>query len=141
MGAYTEIKGWIQLPELLSSAQANQALEIIERSTLSPQLHARFNVDAETAAFYNQGWLLQQQVINGGPFLFYGASIRTHLVGFIKAQVAEIAALNYMDEDLTAYAKGMFFLDEDGTYGHPPASWIIRQGGLIESSWPRSATD
>lgn len=136
MGAYTEIKGWVQLPELLA-AQTHQALEVIERFTVSPQLHSRFNIDAETAAFYNQGWLLQQHGINGGPFLFFGASIRTHFVDFIKAQATEMAALKYVDEDLTDYAEGVFFLDEDGTYGQPPASWIIRQGGLLESSWRR----
>lgn len=96
MGAYTEIKGWIQLPELLFQ-QSNHAREIIERFTSSPQLHARFNVDAESAAFYNQGWVVQAQGVNGGPFLFYGATIRTHLVDFIKAQVTEIAALKYVD--------------------------------------------
>ena len=136
MGAYTQIKGWVQLPELLS-AQTHQALEIIERFTVSPQLHSQFDIDTETAAFYNQGWLLQQQGINSGPFLFYGASIRTHFVDFIKAQVTELATLKYSDEDFSDYTGGVFFLDEDGTYGHPPAIWMIRQGGLIEGTRPR----
>lgn len=140
MGAYTEIKGWIQLPELLMG-QTNQALEIIERFTRSALLHDRFNMDAETAAFYNQGWVVQREGVNGGPFLFYGATIRTHLVDFIKAQVTEIAALTYVDEDYSNYSEGLFFVDEDGSYDQPPITWIIRQGGLIESNWHRAAID
>ena len=54
MGAYTEIKEWIQIPkEMLRDA--NPVQENIERFSISPQLHAQFNLDAESSVFYNQG--------------------------------------------------------------------------------------
>ena len=124
MGAYTIVRGWIQIEE----SMRDSVKRIIENHI---EKHDEFSIDLKIAEFYNNGWHIQLDSINGALFAFYGAEIRTHSIDFIKTQVESIASLKERTEDCTLFPEGYFHLDEDGTHSLPPEEWIVADGKLI----------
>ena len=127
MGAYTNIKGWIQIPP----QRRADAVKIIEAYS---QKGGDYSLQCDNAEWYNSGWVLQNEAINGALFVFYGGEVRTESIQFIKDQVKDISRLEYNDKDYDYMqsSNGLFHLDEDGTYGYPPKSWIVKNGEMKE---------
>ena len=123
MGAYTNIKGWIELPEDLA-----RHVQTILSKYLTQEYLIRFSVKEHQVELYSNGWVMQKSSINGFQHVFYGAKIRAHLTDYIKAQVEEIAQLNVEGEDYILQPKGFFYLEEDGTYDIPEQQWKVSKG-------------
>ena len=126
MGAYTSIRGWIGLTdEMLPSVR-----EVISRA---PERAEQYSLTSYGAEFYNQGWVVPEEHINWTHYIFYGADIRTEAIPYLRDQLEEIARVRLEDEDgFVDYPDGVLYLDEDGTYGHPPRLWELRKGELHE---------
>ena len=126
MGAYTNIKGWIELPE----GFASQAKAILRKYRAQEYLN-KFSVKEHQAELYSIGWVMQESSINGYQHVFYGAEIRTYLIDYIKAQVQEIALLSTQFDDDLLQPEGFFYLEEDGTHDYPEQKWIVAEGKIV----------
>ncbi|MDH5507666.1 MAG: hypothetical protein OEZ02_10640 [Anaerolineae bacterium] len=128
MGAYTEIRGWIEIPEW----NRDTAINIIEEYKNKGQ---EFSFNDESTEWYQKGWVIQPEPVNMGLHIFFGGRVRTEAVPFIKTQVEEIANLRYDDEEngLNIIPQGLFHLDEDGTYDIPSKMWVLEDGVVIET--------
>lgn len=127
MGAYTNIKGWIQIPPSIRNEVLNILQSYLERAD-------EFSLRPDLVDWYTSGWVIQNEPINGSLFLFYGGEIRTEAISLIKSQIIQISKLASPDE-LFEYPKlpeGFFHLDEDGSYNYPPMDWLINNGRIDE---------
>ena len=130
MGAYTSIRGWIALTDEM----VEEVRKIISRA---PSRAENYGLTTDGAELYNLGWIVPEDHINWTHYIFYGADIRTGAVRYIRDQVEEIAGVSREDDDFIDFPDGILYLDEDGTYGHPPRIWELHGGRLYESERPQ----
>ncbi|TQV76857.1 hypothetical protein FLL45_02560 [Aliikangiella marina] len=123
MGAYTKIKGWIEVPESLG-----KEIEPILIKYITSEYLNKHQVKVHQADLYSGGWVIQESPINGYKHVFFGAETRTYLLGYIKAQIEEIALLVEKTDDFELYPEGFFSLEEDGTHSYPDVRWIVSHG-------------
>lgn len=125
MGAYTTVAGWIELGYSLTTEEIAGCIETTGEDV------ARL-LDDEQKALYRGGWMIQPEAINGPRFVFFGASIRTAAIPYIRSQVMALSRLVTYDDDYAIHPSGRFLLTEDGTHGTPDMEWIIEEGHISE---------
>lgn len=134
MGAYTSIRGWVEVQDKALADIRNVLARHEDRA-------ADFELTREGAEFYNKGWIIPDEHINWTHYIFYGADIRTGAVKFILSQMSEIAATFMhdaeIDDDLGVFPTGIIHVQEDGTYGHPDEEWHLQGGALSRRIIPR----
>lgn len=123
MGAYSDVAGWISVPEQLLGQAAKIVASFDDEA--SESLRSR-----ETLDWYLSGWHVQASGINGFCCAFYGGRIRTYCVPLIQRQVEQLAKLDFVNTefDYTLKPDGRFLVVEDGSYDLPDCEWIIEWG-------------
>ncbi|HLL68569.1 MAG TPA: hypothetical protein VK453_23060 [Micromonosporaceae bacterium] len=113
MGMYASARGWLEI----EFKQRSNAEEILQR---------------HEDGFYSRGWAFPVKPFNWTLYLFYGGDIREGELPWLRAQVAELAALPAIDDDGDR-ARGLFLItDERGG----AVTWQIRNGTLEELPAP-----
>jgi hypothetical protein len=134
MGAYTSIRGWIEVHDKALSDIRSVLTDHEDRAS-------DFGLTREGAELYNQGWVIPDEHINWTHYIFYGADIRTQAVPFIRSQMTQIAAMFMrdpeIDDDWGIFPVGVIHIEEDGTYGHPDEEWQLRDGKLLAEQTQR----
>lgn len=125
MGAYTNIKGWIQIPE----ENSEFANEVLDKSS---KKYLNYSLTPEQYDLYHEGWVFQQRSINGYIYLFYGAEIRTCFIEYIWSIASEIATIKHIFDEGIIYPDGFFHLSEDGTHSIGSKKWLLNEGALTE---------
>lgn len=110
---YVAVRGWIEVDH-----KQRQQVE---------QILARYSQDS-----YASGWAFPTKPFNWRLYVFYGGDIRESAVASFREQVAEVARLEPVDDDLDMPA-GFFLLSDERQQS---TSWTIRDGQLIETLAP-----
>jgi hypothetical protein len=134
MGAYTSIRGWMGWAGLNYGGVA----AVRDLLNHAPEEAEAYGLPRWQAEFYGQGWIVPTMYINATHYIFYGADIRTEAVPYLRAVVESVARVRDDDPDYPVLPKGLFHLDEDGTYGHPPRTWELEGGRLNERAFGRA---
>src|SRR5689334_15980939 len=109
MGMYASARGWVEL----DFAQRSSAEDIIRR---------------HQDGHYSGGWALPAKPFNWTLYLFYGGDIREGELPWLRAQVAELAALPPTDEDGDR-PRGLFLITDERNNA---VTWQIRDGIVDE---------
>ncbi len=130
MGAYTQVRGWVELDEEMIS----ELRDLIERS---PQVAEIYGLTMDAALFYRHAWVIPVHPINVTRYIFFGADIRTRALPYIRAQFEAVALIQHESawSKKPSFPKGLVYLDEDGTYGHPRRRWNGRDRVAHSPSW------
>jgi hypothetical protein len=113
MGMYIAVRGWFEFDH----KQRQQVEQIVAKSSQDP---------------YSGGWAFPAQPLNWTLYVFYGGDIRESSVASFREQVAELAQLRPVDDDLDMPA-GFFLLSDERQQS---TSWTIRDGQVIETQAP-----
>ncbi|WP_326959016.1 hypothetical protein [Amycolatopsis sp. NBC_01286] len=113
MGMYVAVRGWLEFDH----GQREQ----VERTL------AEHRDDQ-----YAGGWAFPARPFNSTLYVFYGGDIREQAVASFREQVAELARLNPVDDDLDRPVG--FFLLSDERQGS--TSWTIRDGEVADTVAP-----
>ncbi|WP_339745355.1 hypothetical protein [uncultured Rubinisphaera sp.] len=134
MGAYTSIRGWVEVHDKALADIRNVLVRHEDQAT-------EFELTREGAEFYNKGWIIPNEHINWTHYIFYGADIRTRAIPFIRSEMAEIAAMfmrdDEIDDDWGIFPTGVIHVEEDGTHGYPDEEWLLQDGKLIRNQIQR----
>ncbi|WIN00456.1 hypothetical protein ACTOB_004165 [Actinoplanes oblitus] len=113
MGMYVSARGWIEI----DAEQRASAEEVLRR---------------HEDGHYSGGWAFPAHPVNWTRYLFYGGDLREGQLPWLRAQLAELAALPAVDEDGDR-PRGLFLItDERGG----AVTWQIRDATLRESPAP-----
>ena len=110
---YASARGWLELDD----QQRVPAEEIIRR---------------HDDGFYSGGWTFPARPFNWTLYLFYGGDLRDGEVPWLRAQVAELAALPPVDEDNDRPTGFFLVTDERGN----DVAWEVRDGGVTDRPAP-----
>jgi|EBPBio282013_DNA_FD.fasta_scaffold109401_1 hypothetical protein len=113
MANYTLIRGWIEC----SFEDVSRLKEIVFAYWESA---GNYSVDNESASLYRQGWIFPEKPLNWISVVFYGASIRSDAVPFLKSCLStlaksglEISGIFYVDDEEEADLQ-LWSLSEQG---------------------------
>lgn len=113
MGMYVAVRGWLEVDH----KQRQQVERIVAKYS---------------QGIYAGGWAFPTQPFNWTLSVFYGGDIRESAVASFREQVAELARLDPVDDDLDMPA-GFFLLSDERQQS---TSWTIRDGLVVESLAP-----
>lgn len=113
MGMYVSVRGWLEFN--------HEQREQVER------ILAKHGDDA-----YAGGWALPVRPFNWTLYVFYGGNIRELAVASFREQVAELARLGPVDDDLDMPA-GFFLLSDERQQS---TSWTVRDGLVVDALAP-----
>ncbi|MFB2539644.1 MULTISPECIES: hypothetical protein [unclassified Acinetobacter] len=87
MARFYSIKGWF---ECLDDEVFIVKHQIDEFWRLN---YSNYAMDSERANLYQQGWIVQEQQINGIRFIFFGSMVNSIYVGFFEDLIKHILEL------------------------------------------------
>lgn len=110
---YVAVRGWLEVDH----RQRQQVEQVI----------ARYSDDT-----YSGGWAFPVRPFNWGLYVFYGGDIRESAVGWFREQLAELARLDPVDDDMDMPV-GFFLLSDERQRS---ISWTVRDGLVVEAPAP-----
>ncbi|MFI6101391.1 hypothetical protein ACIA8G_38085 [Lentzea sp. NPDC051213] len=111
---YVAVRGWLEFDQ----EQLAQVEEVLAKYSHDP---------------YAGGWALPSKPFNWTLYVFYGGDIRESAVSSFREQVAELARMEPVDDDLDMPV-GFFLLTDERKQS---TSWTVRAGGVAETLAPQ----
>jgi hypothetical protein len=109
MGMYASVRGWLQM----DFKHRDSAEEVVRRHHHD---------------LYSGGWAFPAAPFNWTLYLFYGGDVREAELPWLRAQIAELAAMPPVDDDGDRPVGVFLVTDERGG----AAMWQVRAGSIDE---------
>ena len=118
MASYSLVRGWIE-------CSFEEVFAIKEIVSAHWKIADDYQIEADSASLYHQGWFFPVAPFNWVSLVFYGGNVGNLAVPFLKDCMSKIAGSG-LD------VNGLFHVDDED--GSSTKAWLIREGKLVEEN-------